>query len=292
MSARDVQLARRRGTRTVTWHRLLKLVFATLLSAALALVTALWLFQDRLIYPAPRYTSDALKALPSGLTALRDPAVRESIVGFYRPPTDGSALRKLWLTFGGNGDSALRWDPLVASAAKTGTGILMIEYPGYGARSGQPSPESMLAGSEASVRALAELLDARVQELDQRTSLLGYSIGSAVALGYAVKHPPERIVLVAPFTSMLDMARRTVGSPLCHLLSHRYDNRASLHAIRARGLPPLTILHGQNDSFIPSTMGAELASLAPGSRFELVPGAEHGDVIDVAQERLSRLLRE
>jgi hypothetical protein len=113
-----------------------------------------------------------------------------------------------------------------------------------------------------------------------------------VALGYAVKHPPERMILVAPFTSMLDMARRSVGCPLCHLLSHRYDNRASLRAIRARGLPELTILHGQNDHFIPSTMGAELAALAPGSQFELVPAADHGDVIVVAQERLRDLLRE
>jgi pimeloyl-ACP methyl ester carboxylesterase len=272
--------------------RLLKLVLATLVGAALALVSALWFFQDRLIYPAPRYAPTELKGLPVGLTALRDPREPESIVGFYRPPMDGAALRKLWLTFGGNGDAALRWDPLLAASATAGTGILMIEYPGYGARAGEPSPESLLAGSEASVRALAALLDSSINELEQKTSLLGYSIGSAVALRYAVKHPPERIVLVAPFTSMLEMARRSVGSPLCHLLSHRYDNVASLRAIQARGQPPLTILHGQNDGFIPSSMGAELAALAPGSRFELVPGADHGDVVDLAQERLRSLLRE
>lgn len=274
------------------WRRRLELVSATLLGAAFALVVALWLLQDRLIYPAPRYASNALKALPPGLTALRDPTVPESIVGFYRPPVDGSALRKLWLTFGGNGDAALRWDPLLASVATAGTGILMIEYPGYGARAGTPSPQSLLAGSEASVRALSELLGSSVQELDRRTSLLGYSIGSAVALSYAVEHPPERIVLVAPFTSMLDMARRAVGSPLCHLLSHRYDNVANLRALRARSLPRLTILHGQNDRFIPSSMGAELAALAPGGRFELVPGADHGNVVDMAQERLRSLLSE
>jgi pimeloyl-ACP methyl ester carboxylesterase len=88
------------------------------------------------------------------------------------------------------------------------------------------------------------------------------------------------------------MARRAVGSPLCHLLSHRYDNVANLRALRARSLPPLTIVHGQNDGLIPSSMGAELAALAPGSRFELVPGADHSNVVDLAQERLRRLLSE
>src|SRR5688572_1018730 len=127
----------------VAWRRVLKLVSATLLGAASALVMALWLYQDRLIYPAPRYAPNALRALPAGLTALRDPAVQESIVGFYRPPADGSALCKLWLTFGGNGDAALRWDPLLAGVATAGIGVLMIEYPGYGARAGQPSPDSL-----------------------------------------------------------------------------------------------------------------------------------------------------
>jgi pimeloyl-ACP methyl ester carboxylesterase len=273
-------------------RRLLKLGLATLVGAALALVFATWLLQERLIYPAPHYAPSDLNVLPPGLIALRDPGAPTSIIGFYRAPIDGSALRKLWLAFGGNGDAALRWDPLLANSAVGGVGILMIEYPGYGARAGKPSPESLLAGSEASVRVLAGSLGSSVSDLEQKTSLLGYSIGSAVALSYAVQHPPERIVLVAPFTSMLDMARSTVGSPLCHLLGHRYDNVASLRTLQARGRPPLTILHGQNDRFIPSSMGAELAALAPGSRFELVPGADHGDVVDLAQERLRGLLRE
>jgi pimeloyl-ACP methyl ester carboxylesterase len=214
------------------------------------------------------------------------------VVGFYRAPADGSVLRKLWLTFGGNGDVALRWDPLLSASARAGVGILMVEYPGYGARAGAPSPESLLAGSEASLRALGLLLGIGVAELEARTSLLGYSIGSAVALDYAVRHPVQRIVLVAPFTSMLDMARLSVGSPLCFLLRHRYDNVASLRALQARSLPALTILHGASDSFIPSRMGAELAGLAPGARFELVPQADHGDVIELAQPRLRALLAE
>lgn len=37
-------------------------------------------------------------------------------------------------------------------------------------------------------------------------------------------------------------------------------------------------------------MGEALARAAPGSQFELVPGAEHGDVIDVAAPRLRELL--
>ena len=128
--------------------------------------------------------------------------------------------------------------------------------------------------------------------LEGRAAVLGFSIGSAAALQYAARHPVQRIILFAPFTSMLDMARRVVGSPLCYLLSHRYDNLAALRAIQAKGQPPLTILHGARDSFIPHEMGEALARAAPGSHFELVPGADHGDVIDIAEPRLRELLSE
>jgi len=265
-------------------------VLATLGGAALLLISGLWLFQERLIYPAPHYFESELSRLPRGLTALRDPEHRESIVAFYRAPVAGGEPRRLWLAFGGNGDLALRWEPLLSPATTDGTGLLMIEYPGYGAHRGSPSPEALLAGTEQALRLLGQHLSLDVAELEARASVLGYSIGSAVALQYAAVHPVQRIVLVSPFTSMLEMARRSVGAPLCHLLRHRYDNVASLKRIRARGLPPLSILHGEADSLIPYQMGKTLAELAPGSHFELVPGAGHGDVVDLGNARLLALL--
>jgi pimeloyl-ACP methyl ester carboxylesterase len=263
---------------------------AALGGAGAALALGLWAFQEQLIYPAPHYTQSELEGLPPGLVALRDPADATSVLGFYRPPIAGGEPRRLWLAFGGNGDLALRWDGVLAPAATDGTGFLLVEYPGYGARAGRPSPEALLSGSEATLAALARHLGLGVAELQARCAVLGYSIGSAIALEYAARHPVQRIVLVSPFTTMLDMARLSVGSPLCYLLRHRYDNVASLARIRARGLPPLTILHGERDSLIPPAMGRALAASAPGSHFELVPGAEHGDVIERARLRLQVLV--
>src|SRR5688572_13129070 len=160
-------------------RRMLLLVMATLGGSAALLAGALWLFQERLIYPAPRYFDAELRQLPRGLVALRDPADRESIVAFYRPPIAGVEPRRLWLAFGGNGDLALRWEPLLASAATDGTGLLMVEYPGYGAHRGSPSPEALLAGTEKALRLLAQHLSLDELKLQARVSVLGYSIGSA-----------------------------------------------------------------------------------------------------------------
>jgi uncharacterized protein len=263
-----------------------------LVLAALLLVGVLWFFQTLVIYPARHYGTAELQALPTGLIALRDATNPASIVGFYRAPLGGGTPAKLWLAFGGNGDLALGWDALLAPSATTEVGFLLVEYPGYGARAGSPSPESLLAGTETTLLALARHLGRSPRELEARTSVLGFSIGSAAALQYAAHHPVRRIVLFAPFTSMLDMARRNVGSPLCYLLRHRYDNLAALRAIRATGQPPLTILHGARDSLIPHEMGQALAAAAPGSRFELVADADHGDVVILAEARLRELLAE
>jgi len=260
--------------------------------AAVSVLGALWLFQDRLIYPAPHYSARALSGLPPGLVVLRDPADSGSIVGFYRAAAGASLPKKLWLLFGGNGDVALRWYELVGPSVTADTGFLLVEYPGYGARAGKPSPASLLAGTEQTLAALAQHLGTSVAELQPRVALVGYSLGAAAALQYAAEHPVRRIVLFAPFTSMLDMARQSVGSPLCYLLSHRYDNVAALRTIQARGMPPLDILHGDRDGLIPQQMGRALAAQVPTSHFELVPGAGHGDLIDVAAARLQRLLAE
>lgn len=266
----------------------------TVLLVVLVLVVAphvaLWFLQDRFIYVAPHYEPAELTALPQGLEALHDPNDSASILGFYRAPRSGQ-LRRLWLLFGGNGNTALRWDPLIAESA-TDQGFLLVEYPGYGARAGRPSPETLRAGTETTLQTLAQHLKVKPSDLSPRIAVVGYSLGAAAALDYASLHPVQRIILFAPFTTMLDMARRMVGSPVCHLLSHRYDNVTTLHAIQAHGCPPLTILHGDQDDFIPPSMGKALAAQAPGCHFELVPGAHHGDLIEIAQVRLRELVAE
>lgn len=255
-----------------------------------ACVGALWYFQSRLIYPAPHYAERGLEGLPPALVILRDPIDPQSVMGFYRPPSGGGVPKRLWLAFGGNGDLALSYDPLLSTSVTEEQGFLMVEYPGYGARTGAPSPETLLTETERTVSELAQRLGTTPAQLEERTAVLGYSLGSAAALKYASHHPVQRIVLVAPFTSMLDMARLAVGWPLCQLLAHRYDNVAELAEIARHGLPPLTVLHGAQDNLIPPGMGRALAAGAVGSRFELVPGAGHADVLDVAEARLHELL--
>ena len=125
-------------------------------------------------------------------------------------------------------------------------------------------------------------------------NLLCLSIGCGTGLNFAVKHPADRIILAAPFTSLRDMARRTVGWPLCWLLMHNYDNRARLADLSARGHPPrIDIFHGDDDQTVPISMGRELASKYPAmSTFHAVPGAGHNTVLANARSEIFALMRD
>lgn len=238
----------------------------------------LFFMQDSMIYHPRRYAPAVLQQLPTGLVGLRDSD--GSLVGFYRPPHDGSPPRRLWLLFGGNADQALGWDAFADEHASAGTGFAMLEYPGYGACAGKPSQASILAANERAVALLASHLGLNLDEVHRRSGAVGHSLGAATALQYAVKYPLHRLVLISPFTTMQAMARRSVGWPLCELLVHRYDNHARLAELAVTGLPPITIIHGERDEFIPMAMSQELAAAHPGIHLSGIVGAGHNDVLN------------
>ena len=250
----------------------------------------LFFVQDSLIYHPRRYAPAVLQQLPTGLVGLRDND--GSLVGFYRPPHDGGSPQRLWLLFGGNADQALGWDAFADEHASVGCGFVMLEYPGFGACAGKPSPGNILAANERAVTLLATHLGLTVEEVHQRSGAVGHSLGAAAALQYAVKYPLRRLVLISPFTTMKAMAQRSVGWPICELLVHRYDNHARLADLAVTGLPPITIIHGQEDNFIPMAMGRELAQEHPGIHLSGIVGAGHNDVLGLGAREIHAAMGE
>jgi pimeloyl-ACP methyl ester carboxylesterase len=187
-------------------------------------------------------------------------------------------------------DSYTRQADTTSSAAQTG--FLLVDYPGYGLCQGKPSRQSIRESSEGAFQALAQELKLEPERLEQDLNVLGLSIGTAAGLEFASRHPIQHIILLAPFTSLLDIARRSVGSPLCYLLYDRFDNEQRIRELTRRATAPrIDIFHGSADTLVPPRMGQALAQLSPEhARFHPVEGADHNMILFAAEERVVELM--
>jgi pimeloyl-ACP methyl ester carboxylesterase len=259
-----------------------------LVFCGLALV--LFFFQASLIYHPRRYPPNSAHTLPPGWQALRFTTSQGEQTAFYKIPSQ--PLRRVWVFFGGNGSLALDWTA-DRHLIPPDDAALLVEYPSYGCCEGKPTPATILENSIAASQAFAQRLKLTPADFDAKLNIVGHSLGCAAALQFAARQPVERIVLFAPFTSMVAMARRTVGWPLCELCRHRFNNEARLRELSERARPPrVTIFHGSDDEVIPVAMGRKLAAEFPAMiEFHEVPRAGHNSVLIEKLPALGRILR-
>jgi fermentation-respiration switch protein FrsA (DUF1100 family) len=94
----------------------------------------------------------------------------------------------------------------------------------------------------------------------------------------AAARPVAAVVLEAPLTSTVDVARSTYfWLPLGLLITDTYNNERNIHSVTA----PVLILHGEQDDVIPVDMGLRVYRAAnEPKRIEVFPEGSHDDLFD------------
>ncbi len=200
---------------------------------------------------------------------------------------------RLWIACGGNAMRALDWAGWLREQGREGDAWLLVDYPGYGACEGKPHPESIRRSLKAVVPVAAESLGWSLPADADKLRFFGQSLGSSVCLMAAEEWDIRRGVLLAPFTSTMEMTKALFGVDLGFLVRHRYDNAVLLQPLANRGEAEVFILHGSRDEVIPAAMSRELAEAFPGVvRHTEIPGGRHNDLADVAGREIRAALDE
>ncbi len=194
---------------------------------------------------------------------LRPWIVDGETIGYGRTVAQPAAV---WLMTHGNGGQASN-RAYVLPRMSAADSLYVLEYPGYGARAGSPSKESMNAAALAAYRALR-------REFPQTPiCVLGESIGSGPASYLAsASPPPDKIILVVPFDTLADVASaRMPFLPVRLLLRDRWDNIAALASYPG----PLEIYGALDDRIIGFAHAKNLSAQLKTSQFVPIEGGHN-----------------
>ena len=188
-----------------------------------------------------------------------------------------------------------RWNvagsaPRIRRMQQLGFSVLAVDYRGFGKSTAElPSEDMAYEDAHAAWKWLAEHHGQRARYV------FGHSLGGAIAIDLASKVEDEQGVIVeGTFTSIPDVASSMKWGwlPVGPLITQRFESIKKVTRLQS----PLLVVHGANDSLIPSELGRKLYEAATSRKhFLLVEGGSHYSTMAVGQsqyrEALSQLFR-
>jgi len=241
----------------------------------LGLLVFLALSQRSMIYYPARNDAELLKqdACHKGFMPWTNSAGQ--IIGYcsLAAPDDARPPAAVLITHGNAGYAIHRADYaqlLRAAAPDRALSVYILEYPGYGARPGQPSQHEFLDATDEAVTLIPG---------DMPLILLGESIGTGVASATAAAHP-ERVaglLLLTPFDSLANVAQHHYPLlPVRWIMRDQYPSQEWL----TKYLGPIAIILAENDTIVPAAFGQKLHDSYAGPKTLIVANqADHNDLL-------------
>lgn len=236
------------------------------------LLIILYFLQNRIIYQPSNYSIGEAENLARqhGLILWGGTAA-ETYRGFIDAADfSGTAPRGTVLLLHGNAGSAAGRAEYRDCFRPYGLRVILLEYPGYGARPGSPDEALLIEDASRSVR------EAR-QEFGGPVFLAGESLGAGVAAGVAGHDPRmlDGLLLITPWDDLPSVAQSVYWFlPVRWLVRDRYDSVRYLQKYQG----PTGVIAAGRDEIIPERCSSRLyESLGGDKRRWIIPRAGHNN---------------
>ena len=253
--------------------RLVRGLFAAIAGVYLLIVGAVWYGQAKIIF----HPSKIVDVTPGDLGVKFDnvtlPLKGDQLAGWWVPSEDPQARTLLYLH--GNAANIAANVHHVLRLRSIGLNVFIFDYRGYGNSTGGPPREKLLY--EDAERAWQYLVAER-NIAPANIAIYGHSLGSAVAIDLASKHPEAgALVTDGALTSIAELAHgRSFAAylPVRLILTECFDSISKIGSIHV----PKLILHGEADTMNPPLMARRLYDVSPDPKqLALIPGGGHED---------------
>ena len=255
-----------------------------------AVLTLLYFFQERLIFfpnklepnydfsfdqPFEEIRLDADGTRISGLKFLAQSRDGGQIYGDTRDAnSERKAKNGAVIFFHGNAGNLQGWGNYARYFTDLGYDFYLFDYRGYGKSGGEiGSQEQLYADTDAMMQTVLREYDAG------EVVAVGYSLGSGLAARMAQKYGTKRLILVAPYFSLEELAREKMPFVPKFLIKYKIPTFEFVGGFGG----PVTIFHGEHDELIGVDNSRRLFKfLKPGDKiYELNAG--HNDILSLGE---------
>jgi dienelactone hydrolase len=233
-----------------------------------AILLALFLFQDRLLFPASQVGGSG--PIPAAAQPLRlGTPDGETLHGLHIPPRAAAANGPVILGFGGNA-----WNGAAVAAYLhdqfPNADIVAFHYRGYAPSTGTPGAKALTADALLIDEEAARLFPGR------RRVAIGFSVGTGVAAHLAAHRPLAGAILVTPFD---DLARVAADHypwlPVRLLFRHPMNSAARL---KNSAVPVAIVAAGRDTLILPRRTEALRPAVANLVFDRTIGDAGHNDI--------------
>lgn len=215
--------------------------------------------QERIVYQPSAQDFEACNTFPDATTVTHQ-GTRMYVADPHKPVA---------VLYHGNAGSACDRGFYGDLFSEAGYGYIVVEYAGY---SNDPEPPSHDRIKQDVVNVIDYLKTNGITDV----TIVGESIGTGVAAYHTALAPPEKLLLLSPFTDLHAVARTQFWFyPADLLVENAFDNVQSLRDYSGQ----VTIIHGAKDTIIPKRFGQTLFDqLSTEKEFITIPEAGHNDL--------------